>query len=528
MKRPAFRCLNDRGLDETVSVILMVILVIAVSAIVASIVFGLAIFYPKSAYIAVQTEAKNVSPDNWYLSVSHMNGDAAYLNHTLATNNGMPVDFQFTTPSGATVIPFPDPADGPETWKPGDTLFVYNKSGLLGVTKNETTARKGTGLPVGVWRFDVVDKTDDVLIYTKNTGVGVAEPTPTTTISPAPTFTGITPASGPISGGTPVTITGTNLFGATSVTFGGTSATSVTVVSGTSITATTPPHALGTVNVVITTLNGTATGTGVFTYIAAPVVTSVSPTSGSITGGTPVIITGTGFTGATAVSFGGTAATSFTVNSATQITATAPAHVAGTIDITVTTPSGTSATSSADIYTFTTTPTLTSISPNSGPTAGGQAVTISGTGFTGTTALTFGGTNAISFSVVSDTTITAITPAHAIGMVNVVVTTLGGTASTTYTYVSPLTISGSKSGGQGLGDVYADSLMASPLGNSWAVNVIYGNSQTFYLKPNSNKQVYWYQIDTDAKVYPAAGDGVIVNATVINVVTDRTFNVEFK
>ena len=153
MKRPASRCLNDRGLDETVSVILMVILVIAVAAIIASIVFGLAIFFPKSAYIAVQTEAKNVSPDNWYLSVSHMNGDAAYLNHTLATNEGMPVDFQFTNATLGTVIAKPDPADGSETWKPGDILFVYNKmvngNQSIWVTKNETVARSGIGLPQG-------------------------------------------------------------------------------------------------------------------------------------------------------------------------------------------------------------------------------------------------------------------------------------------------------------------------------------------------------------------------------------------
>lgn len=184
MRRPASRCLNDRGLDETVSVILMAILVIAVAAIIASIVFGLVIFYPKSAYIAVQTEAKNVTPDNWYLSVFHMNGDAAYLNHTLSTNEGMPVDFQFTNATIGTVIAKPDPADGPETWKPGDTLFVYrNQSGYVWVTKNETLARNGMGLPIGVWRFDVVDRTDGVLVYTKNVGVGVPTPVDTYTIT---------------------------------------------------------------------------------------------------------------------------------------------------------------------------------------------------------------------------------------------------------------------------------------------------------------------------------------------------------
>ena len=85
-------------------------------------------------------------------------------------------------------------------------------------------------------------------------------------------------------------------------------------------------------------------------------------------------ITGTNFTGATAVKFGVTAAASFTVNSATQITATSPAGSAGAVDITVTTPGGTSATGAADQFTYVTpAPTVTGVAPNSGPTAGGTS-----------------------------------------------------------------------------------------------------------------------------------------------------------
>jgi hypothetical protein len=98
--------------------------------------------------------------------------------------------------------------------------------------------------------------------------------------------------------------------------------------------------------------NVQATHTISATFVAAPTVTGISPTNGPIAGGTSVAITGTGFTGATAVKFGTIAATSYTVNSATSITATSPAGSAGTVDITVTTPGGTSATSSADQFTF--------------------------------------------------------------------------------------------------------------------------------------------------------------------------------
>ncbi len=73
-----------------------------------------------------------------------------------------------------------------------------------------------------------------------------------------------------------------------------------------------------------------------------PVVTSLVPAAGGTAAGGLVTIYGTNFTGATAVSFGGTAATNFTVLSDSTIVATKPALTAGTKDVTVTTPAGTS------------------------------------------------------------------------------------------------------------------------------------------------------------------------------------------
>src|SRR5437016_1687044 len=120
-----------------------------------------------------------------------------------------------------------------------------------------------------------------------------------------------------------------------------------------------------------------------------PAVTNVNPNTGPTSGGTSVTITGTNFTGATAVKFGSANATSFTVNSSTSITATSPAG-SGTVDITVTTGGGTSATSAADQFTYIGAPTVTNVSPNTGPTTGGTSVTITGTNFTGATAVKFG------------------------------------------------------------------------------------------------------------------------------------------
>ncbi len=161
----------------------------------------------------------------------------------------------------------------------------------------------------------------------------------------------------------------------------------------------------------------------------APAVASISPTSGPAAGGTTVVIAGGSFRTATAVHFGAVNATSFVIDSNEQITAVAPAGT-GTVDVTVSNPGGTSITSPADRFTYTASaPTVTSISPGSGPSAGGTSVTVTGTGFTGASAVKFGATNAASFTVDSATSITAVSPAGS-GTVDIAVTTAAGTSAT--------------------------------------------------------------------------------------------------
>ena len=89
--------------------------------------------------------------------------------------------------------------------------------------------------------------------------------------------------------------------------------------------------------------------------VAAPTITSFTPVSACASSGSTVVITGTGFTGASAVTFGGTAATAFTVNSATQITATVGAGTTGKIGVTT---SGGTATSTGN-FTVNALPTIT-------------------------------------------------------------------------------------------------------------------------------------------------------------------------
>ncbi len=120
---------------------------------------------------------------------------------------------------------------------------------------------------------------------------------------------------------------------------------------------------------------------------SAPTVSGINPSSGPAGGGTVVTITGTNLSRATGVKFGTTAGTGLTVNSGTSIMVTSPAGT-GTVDVTVTTAGGTSATSAADKFTYYAAPTITSFTPTSGVT--GTSVVITGTNLSGATAVKFG------------------------------------------------------------------------------------------------------------------------------------------
>jgi len=260
---------------------------------------------------------------------------------------------------------------------------------------------------------------------------------------PSPTITGFAPTSGGV--GASVTLTGTNFTGTTGVKFNGVAVVSPTINSATSITATVPASAT-TGPVSVTTPGGIATSVGNFTVVAAPAITGFAPTSGGI--GASVTLTGTNFTGATSVMFNGMAVVSPTVNSATSITATVPAS-ATTGPVSVTTPGGTA--TSAGSFTVLPAPTITSFTPLNGMV--GTVVTLTGTGFTGVSAVSFSGTAAVTFAASSDTSITATVPASASsGTISVTAPGGGVTSSTSFTVVPAPTLTGftPASGGTGV------------------------------------------------------------------------------
>src|SRR5262249_36754036 len=160
------------------------------------------------------------------------------------------------------------------------------------------------------------------------------------------------------------------------VSFGDTPSPDFTVLSDTTIVATAPPHTAGTIDISLRSSDDSFPLSSAdrfsYTLAAVPALPAARPPTGSTAGGTRVVLTGSGFTGASNVTFGGVPA-SFTINSDSQITAMSPAEAAGVVDVQVTTPSGTSAVGTADHFTYTAAPApvVSGLTPASGRTAGG-------------------------------------------------------------------------------------------------------------------------------------------------------------
>ncbi|HEX7900311.1 MAG TPA: IPT/TIG domain-containing protein, partial [Planctomycetota bacterium] len=199
---------------------------------------------------------------------------------------------------------------------------------------------------------------------------------------PAPTLSAAVPVSGPVSGAQAVELTGTHLlFDVTTLRFGGTAATELfSFAGGTRAIVRTPPHAAGLVDVTVATPGGAGAAPGAYTYYGPPTATAVAPDAGPVAGGQTVTLSGANFVpGQTQVAFDGVAATSVVVTGFSTLTASTPAHAAGRVAVTVTTPHGAGTLVAGYIYFDP--PTLTSVAPAHGPVAGGQAVVLTGTQF---------------------------------------------------------------------------------------------------------------------------------------------------
>ena len=265
-----------------------------------------------------------------------------------------------------------------------------------------------------------------------------------------PTITKVNPLTGPLKGGTIVTITGTNFVAddvaGTTVTFGN-DAGIVDAVSETEIIVRTPAKSVtGKVDIRATTANGAVTATDQFDYqnLASPTVSDIDPPAGPMSGNTLVTITGTGFIEDdlknTSVTFDGDEGRVTEVTE-TSVKVHTPRHSAGLVDVVVTTSAD--SITITDGFLYAQGPTLTSVVPDRGTYQGGTEVIVTGTfldpGGFHRTVVAFG-ENEIPGTVISwsNTSLRVTTPAipiEDVGEYHVLVSTPGGDTALSNAYV---------------------------------------------------------------------------------------------
>jgi hypothetical protein len=250
----------------------------------------------------------------------------------------------------------------------------------------------------------------------------------------------IHPNHGSPSGGDAVVITGSNLVAGMTVTIGGNPAT-VTSINSVSIKATTPSGS-GLADVVVTNPKTglSARLTGVFTFAdppQPPSAQSVTPTSGSINGGTPIMVKGQGFYSGAVVTVGGVLCNTIIVLDSNTITAVTPPHALGATDVVVKNMDGQTSTLTGGFsYIAAPPPSISSVSPNSGSVAGGTSITISGSGFVFGAKVLVGSSPATVQTTTGGYIYATVPAASQSGDANVVVVNPDGQSSppSTYTY----------------------------------------------------------------------------------------------
>jgi len=237
----------------------------------------------------------------------------------------------------------------------------------------------------------------------------------------------------------PVAVSNVSIPKQMTISIGGSLATNVQILSPTQMTAVTPAHTAGMTNVVATSYDDqVVTKSNAYTYVTPPAASSISPTTGSVSGGDTITISGSGFSGNLKVKINGVYSPSVSVVNDTTLTFVTPVSATpGVYSVVVEDDYGqTSTVSNAFTYRLPD-PVLTSISPTAGPMGGSTTITITGTGFVnnpdGATwyRVSVGGVSASNIAYVNSTTLTAVTPAGTIGIKDVAV-------SSSYTYTVTL------------------------------------------------------------------------------------------
>lgn len=328
------------------------------------------------------------------------------------------------------------PSSGPAK---GGTPISIRGSGFTGATAVLVGGKPAIGVQVA--------GDDEVLVVTPPgvfgpvavhvvTPFGAAVRNKAFTYTAAPTISQVQPAAGPTAGGTVVQLTGSGFAKGMTVAIGGQPASVLEVVSASQATAVTGPGQPGPVGVTATTQWGSGSLQPGFVYTddkgaASTALLAVSPASGPLAGGTEVLLVAHGLVAKedTTVLVGGKSATIVSVSGKdhTAVVVVPAGKAPGAVDVTLLTSKGTSVLAGG--YTYADALQVASVSPAVGPVQGGQAITVTGQGFTkGSVVLQVGALPASQLQVLSDSTLQAVTPPGGEGYADVRVTAGGQTA----------------------------------------------------------------------------------------------------
>jgi hypothetical protein len=387
---------------------------------------------------SVTLTSSSATGNQWYLTGNPIGG--ATSNTYVATASGSytvtvtDVNSCTSAPSAATVVTVNSIPATPTITPGGPTTFCAG--GSVTLTSSSASGKQWSlnGNPIGGATSNTYVATAGgsyTVIVTTSGCSSAASAATAVTVNPIPPTPTITPG-GPTTfcAGGSVTLTsssasgnqwflnGNPIGGATSNTYVATAAGSYTVT----VTASSCTSAASAATVVTVNPNPNAT-------ITAPASVNTTSTGNLASVANAGVGATYSWTPTNAVITAGAGTPS--------ITFTAGAVGTMSLQVTVTTAAGCSDTKSVNINVVVPAVTVTSVSPTGGTIAGGSAVTINGTGFNAGATVTFGGSAATNVVVVSSIKITARTPAHAAGSVNVVVTntdTSNGTLTNGYLY----------------------------------------------------------------------------------------------
>jgi len=388
---------------------------------------------------SVTLTSSSATGNQWFVDGNPIGGETNQTYVATASGNYTVVVTESgcsSAPSAATTVTVnPIPAT-PTITPAGPTTFCAG--GSVTLTSSSATGNQWylNGSPIGGetnQNFVATAAGDYTVVVTENGCASAASTAVTVTVNPTPSTPTVTP-SGPTSfctGGS-VTLTSSSATGnqwfLSGVAIG--SATNQTYVASVA----------GDYTVVVT-------ASGCESAPSAATTVTINPDPDATITAPANVVTGSTGNTASVANAGAGATYAWTIGNGTITEGTGTATIeftAGavgmlTLNVTVTTGAGCTDSDSANVTVDVAPPavTVTSVTPANGSSLGGTPVTIAGTGFNAGAGVTFGGTAATSVVVVNATQITATTPAHAAGAVNVTVTnsdTTTGTLTNGYTY----------------------------------------------------------------------------------------------